>query len=238
MFFFFLFFILNFLLKKNKNRSFTSAVGLITISSQLDLLFGMKITDSSGFYQEVYKVAINLKNTHLTTFYIGIASMTFLVIQLLIKRKYKWFGMIPFSFILVAVGITISYKLNLEGKGVSILGSVPSGFPSFSFPSFDFRVTSLIVPSFVFALIGYLEDISICTKFSTLNKYSIDPNQELLAVGCSNVIGTFFSSAIPSTGSFSRSTSNYLFLFFIFIYFFFIYFYFYFYNFFLKLFFI
>jgi sodium-independent sulfate anion transporter 11 len=45
------------------------------------------------------------------------------------------------------------------------------------------------------------------SAFGRVNGYKIDPNQELIAIGVTNVVGTFFS-AYPATGSFSRSALN------------------------------
>jgi sodium-independent sulfate anion transporter 11 len=42
------------------------------------------------------------------------------------------------------------------------------------------------------------------TAFGRINNYKIDPNQELIAIGVTNTVGTVFS-AYPATGSFSRS---------------------------------
>jgi sodium-independent sulfate anion transporter 11 len=40
--------------------------------------------------------------------------------------------------------------------------------------------------------------------FGRINNYKIDPNQELIAIGVANTLGTVFN-AYPATGSFSRS---------------------------------
>jgi sodium-independent sulfate anion transporter 11 len=40
--------------------------------------------------------------------------------------------------------------------------------------------------------------------FGRINNYKIDPNQELIAIGVTNTLGTLFG-AYPATGSFSRS---------------------------------
>jgi sodium-independent sulfate anion transporter 11 len=42
------------------------------------------------------------------------------------------------------------------------------------------------------------------TAFGRLNGYKIDPNQELIAIGVTNTVGTVFG-AYPATGSFSRT---------------------------------
>lgn len=56
---------------------------------------------------------------------------------------------------------------------------------------------------FVIALIGLLESIAIAKAFARKNEYQIDANQELIALGLSNVFSSFFHS-FPVTGSFSR----------------------------------
>lgn len=49
-----------------------------------------------------------------------------------------------------------------------------------------------------------LLSIAISKSFGRVNNYKIDPNQELIAIGVTNTIGTLFN-AYPATGSFSRS---------------------------------
>lgn len=56
----------------------------------------------------------------------------------------------------------------------------------------------------VSTIVLLLEHISIAKSFGRLNGYKINPNQELIAIGVNNTLGTLFN-AYPSTGSFSRS---------------------------------
>ena len=56
----------------------------------------------------------------------------------------------------------------------------------------------------VSTIILLLEHITIAKSFGRVNNYKIDPNQELIAIGVTNLVGTFFN-AYPATGSFSRS---------------------------------
>lgn len=57
------------------------------------------------------------------------------------------------------------------------------------------------------ALIGYLESIAIGKAFARENKYRLKPSQELVAIGASNMVGSFLH-AYPVTGSFSRTAVN------------------------------
>merc|ERR1719487_397124 len=52
-----------------------------------------------------------------------------------------------------------------------------------------------------------MESVSIAKALAAKNKYELNPNQELRALGLSNIMGAGFSS-YPATGSFSRSAVN------------------------------
>lgn len=61
--------------------------------------------------------------------------------------------------------------------------------------------------SFSVSLLLFLtltDSIPLVLGFGRVNNYKIDPNQELIAIGVTNTIGTLFN-AYPATGSFSRS---------------------------------
>jgi sodium-independent sulfate anion transporter 11 len=58
------------------------------------------------------------------------------------------------------------------------------------------------------ALATILEHIAIGKAFARKNRYQIDSNQELLTVGLSNAMASFFG-AYTVTGSFSRSAVNF-----------------------------
>lgn len=52
-----------------------------------------------------------------------------------------------------------------------------------------------------------VEHIAISKSFGRVNNYTIDPSQEMVAIGMTNVLGSFLG-AYPSTGSFSRTAIN------------------------------
>jgi sodium-independent sulfate anion transporter 11 len=58
------------------------------------------------------------------------------------------------------------------------------------------------LPSTVIVLL--IEHISIAKSFGRVNNYIINPSQELVAIGVSNILGPFLG-AYPATGSFSRT---------------------------------
>ncbi|MFA6121678.1 MAG: SulP family inorganic anion transporter [Sideroxydans sp.] len=98
-------------------------------------------------------------------------------------------------------------ELKLVGGG-EVVGSIPAGLPSIEMPKMSWdMVMSLFSGALVIALVGFMEAISIAKAMAAKTKQRINPNQELLGQGFSNVVGSF-SQAFPVSGSFSRSAVN------------------------------
>jgi sodium-independent sulfate anion transporter 11 len=92
-----------------------------------------------------------------------------------------------------------------SGYPIKILQSVPRGFQNVGLVKIDPElVTALASQLPVATIILLLEHIAIAKTFGRVNNYKINPNQELIAIGVTNTIGSVFS-AYPATGSFSRS---------------------------------
>lgn len=74
---------------------------------------------------------------------------------------------------------------------------------SLSQPSFSFWNISLSLNvSYLINIVVHRAEILLA--FGRVNNYKINPNQELIAIGVTNTIGSCFG-AYPATGSFSRS---------------------------------
>lgn len=98
-------------------------------------------------------------------------------------------------------------ELKLIGGG-EVVGSVPSGLPALSLPAISWEaIATLLSSALVISLVGFMEAISVAKAMAAKTRQRINPNQELLGQGLSNVIGSF-SQAFPVSGSFSRSAVN------------------------------
>lgn len=88
---------------------------------------------------------------------------------------------------------------------IKVLGTVPSGLRHVGVMKIPQGIIGSMASEIpVSTIILLLEHIAIAKSFGRVNDYKIVPDQELIAIGINNLIGTFFS-AYPSTGSFSRS---------------------------------
>jgi sulfate permease, SulP family len=92
--------------------------------------------------------------------------------------------------------------------GGAVVGTVPSGLPSFQLPHFDLAVMlQLLSAAIVISLIGFMEAISIAKAMAARTRQRLDANQELIGQGIGNITGSLFQS-YPTSGSFSRSAVN------------------------------
>jgi sodium-independent sulfate anion transporter 11 len=110
------------------------------------------------------------------------------------------------AFVIILFTI-ISWRINIHAKTarISLVGPVPSGLQNVGSPYISASLLAALGPHIpVATIILLLEHISISKSFGRLNGYKINPNQELIAIGVNNTLGSVFN-AYPSTGSFSRS---------------------------------
>lgn len=192
-------FLVNFL-SKPVISGFTSAAALIIIFSQLKHLLGVNIEKSTTFHQLILNAFDKLSETNSYDFAIGLVGI------LIIVGLKRWSKKFPSILLVVVLGILAVYFLNLEVYDVKIVGAVPTGLPSFKIPDISLENAIAIWPiALTLALVGYLEAISIGKALEEKEGVeTINANQELVAIGTSNIVGSFFQS-YPITASFSRS---------------------------------
>lgn len=183
---------------------FTTAAALIISLNQVKYIFGTPIPRSNQVHTLVMNIGEALGNIHPATFIFGV-----LAIGLILAMK-KWAKKIPSSLVLVVIGTLLVYALGWHESGISVVGVIPSGLPVPQVPSFTSEeVMSLLPAAFALSLIAFMEAISVAKAIeSRQDQYKINANQELIALGLSNIVGSLFRS-YPVTGGFSRTAVNY-----------------------------
>ncbi len=195
-------FVVNFL-SRPVITGFTSAVALIIGLNQFRNLLGVEFLQSDQIHILLEDIFNRISYFNFNTTVIGILGCITIIIFRKINKK------IPNALIVVVLGIlTIRFFENYF-IDVAIVRDIPSGLPKFSIPIIDIALIRELLPiAGTLVMVGYLETISIGkTLESKQDEYRIRPNQELIALGISNIVGSFFQS-YPSTSSFSRSAIN------------------------------
>jgi len=195
-------FIVNFL-SKPVISGFTSAVALTIGINQFRNLFGVDFVQSDQIQYVLEDIWFNIIDFNSHTTVIGLTSVGVIIFLRKINKK------IPNALLVVVVGILTIRYFGDEFSDVAIVKDIPSGLPSFSFPEMDISQMRELLPiALTLAMVGYLETISIGKSLEAKqDEYKLRPNQELIALGLSNIIGSLFK-AYPSTSSFSRSAIN------------------------------
>lgn len=128
-------------------------------------------------------------------------------------RRARWFffaSVMRNAFVMIILTLaSFLYCRNKRGADgkypIRVLLTVPSGFKHVRSPNVEVDLLSALAAKLpVATIILLLEHIAIAKSFGRLNGYKINPNQELIAIGVTNTIGSVFG-AYPATGSFSRS---------------------------------
>lgn len=112
---------------------------------------------------------------------------------------------VPIELIVVIGGTLVAKYLALsENYNIKSIGSIPTGFPAFAEPKYEL-ISEMLLNGFTIAMVSYTVSVSMALIFSKKLNYEIDFNQELLAMGSANVLGSFLS-CFPLAASLSRST--------------------------------
>ncbi|HAS51752.1 MAG TPA: sodium-independent anion transporter, partial [Gammaproteobacteria bacterium] len=175
---------------------FKAGIGLVIVLDQLPKLLGIHFA-KEGFFVDALSLLHQIPEASLIT--VGVAGATLLV---LIGMEQLW-PHSPAPLVAVGGGIAISWIANLDGQGVAIVGLIPQGFPSLTWP--DLALVQQLLPGALgIALMSFTESIAAGRAFADAAEPPINANRELLASGLANVGGALFS-AMPAGGGTSQT---------------------------------
>ncbi|MDR9410108.1 MAG: solute carrier family 26 protein [Balneolaceae bacterium] len=181
---------------------FTSAAAIIIGASQIKNLLGVDLPRTNYVHEILIGLAGKLSQIDLMTAVIGIGSIfTIMMIR-------KWKKTFPSALVVVILGTLFTYLFGLNQAGVSIVGEIPEGLPSFDAGFVNFSDMQLLIPIvLVISLVSYMESIAVAKAIANKHGYKVDANKELVGLGLANIGGSFFQS-FPTTGGFSRTAVN------------------------------
>jgi len=197
---------------------FITASGILIAASQVKHVLGIP----GGGYtlvEVVRSIAENVGATNWITLAIGVSATAFLFwVRKGLKPVLLRAGLRPRAADIVtkagpvfAVFSTtlLVWGLDLSGRGVKIVGSVPQSLPPLTLPGFSpDLITQLAMPAVLISIIGFVESISVAQTLAAKKRQRIDPDQELIGLGAAN-LGAAFTGGYPVTGGFARSVVNF-----------------------------
>ena len=142
-----------------------------------------------------------------------------------LSRNFIWLICLSRNAIVVISAGFIGYAIHsIDDENckhidcLTLTGNITKGIPSFKAPDLHEEIGNITLNGkdfikkigsglLIVPLMGILESLAIGKAFARKNKYEIDVNQEMIAIGFSNIMSCFVSS-FSITGSFSRTAIN------------------------------
>ena len=197
---------------------FITASGIIIATSQLKSILGIAAS-GEAMPELLATLWQNIGATNLPTVAIGVASLAFLFwVREGLKPALMRLGVPARPADLTAkagpiaavVASTLVVKaLDLDERGVKVVGEIPQSLPPFTIPLFDAGLwQQLLVPALLLSVIGFVESVSVAQTLAAKRRQRIDPDQELIGLGAANIAASF-SGGYPVTGGFARSVVNF-----------------------------
>jgi SulP family sulfate permease len=180
---------------------YMTGAALILMVSQVNKVFGISLKNND-FFPRLGELALKVNQTHWRTLAFGLGLLALLIAIKRLAPKS------PAALFVCIVAVVASYAFHLERYGIDTVGTFPSGLPKFSVPELNWHDIETLFPAAAgIALLTYTEGILLARAFAAKNGYEVNANQELTALGLSDVFAAFFQG-FAVTGSQARTTLN------------------------------
>jgi len=197
---------------------FMSASGLLIAAGQLKTLLGVTM-EGGTFLQTLSGLVARWSQVHGLTLGVGLGSLVFLLwVRRGLKPALIRWGLRPLAadvlakagpVLAIALTTGLTWALDWQAQGVRIVGQVPQGLPPLTWPTWDPALwRELWPPALLISVVGFVESVSVGQTLAAKRRQRIDPDQELVALGASN-LSAAFTGGYPVTGGFARSVVNF-----------------------------
>jgi len=183
------------LISKPTMIGYMNGLALTILVGQLPKLFGFKV-DATGLISEFTAFVKGLADGKAVAAAatVGIAGI---VVILVLQR---WLPKVPAVLITVVLAIAATTVFGLAGRGVSLVGVLPKGFPPLTIP--DVRLADvgpLLAGALGIAVVSLADTISTSSAFAARTGQQVHGNQEMIGIGAANLAAGFFQGFPVST---------------------------------------
>jgi high affinity sulfate transporter 1 len=181
------------LLSKPTQMGYMNGLALTILIGQLPKLFGFSI-NANGLIGEAkaFWQGLTSGEAVLAAAIVGLVSLALILVLERVLPK------IPAVLVAVLVGIGAAALFNLGDQGVSLVGTLPKGFPPLTFPTFS-DLPLLIAGALGIALVALTDTISTASAFAARTGQEVNGNGEMVGIGAANIAAGFFQGFPVST---------------------------------------
>uniref|UniRef100_A0A0D9RCP0 Solute carrier family 26 member 8 n=1 Tax=Chlorocebus sabaeus TaxID=60711 RepID=A0A0D9RCP0_CHLSB len=195
-------------LPESAMSAYLAAVALHIMLSQLTCIFGIMISFHAGpisFFYDIINYCVALPKANSTSILLFLTVVVALRINKCIRISFNQYPIeFPMELFLIIGFTVIANKITMATEtSQTLIDMIPYSFlfpvtPDFSvLPKIILQAISLsLVSSFLLIFLG--------KKIASLHNYSVNSNQDLIAIGLCNVVSSFFRSCV-FTGAVART---------------------------------
>jgi sulfate permease, SulP family len=179
---------------------YLSGVAVTLLVSQLSSFTGVAIR-SDGLIRPIIEIVRRSSEIHWLT--VALAVGFFVLLQALKAGAPR----LPGPAIVVAGAILLSWALDLKGRGVDVIGAIPSGLPLPHLPLVSAKLANLGLSALGVLFVSFASGILAAKSFGEKVGARSDPNLELRGFAVANVVAGLFQG-FAVTGAASRTAVN------------------------------
>lgn len=186
------------LLSKPIRIGYLNGIALTVMVGQLPKILGFS-SSGDNLIEESMSLVQGVREG-LTNWVAVAIGVSCLAIVLIFKRRWP---RIP-GVLVAVVGATIASALfNLAASaGISVVGPLPQGLPSFTIPRVEWSdMSTLLAGAVAITLVSFADTSVLSRTFALRGGYQVDQNQEIIALGAANVAAGFFQGFSISSSS-------------------------------------
>uniref|UniRef100_A0A4W3IEH5 Solute carrier family 26 member 4 n=1 Tax=Callorhinchus milii TaxID=7868 RepID=A0A4W3IEH5_CALMI len=176
---------------------FTTAAAFHVFVSQLKIVLNVPTSSHSGVFSIVYTVIdifTNIRKTNIADLIAGLLTFVVCITVKEINTRFKDKIKVPIPIEVIVVG---KHSTGKHSTGKHSTGKHSTGKHSTAPNVSLFAQTA--GSAFSIAIVGYAVAVSVAKVFATKHGYSIDGNQEFVALGVCNIFGGCFLCFVAGT---------------------------------------
>ena len=185
------------LLSKPIRYGYMNGIALTVLVSQLPKLFGFSAS-GDGLVQKFvsFLQGVASGETNPATLLVGGGTLILLF-------TFKRIPRFPGVLVAVVLATLVTGIFDLAARyGVSVLGVLPQGLPSFSIPWVTWQdMGTLLAGAIAISVVSFADTSVLSRTFSAKSGAYVDPNQEIIGLGAANVAAGFFQGFSISSSS-------------------------------------
>jgi high affinity sulfate transporter 1 len=186
------------LISKPTMIGYMNGLAVTILVGQLPKLFGFSV-DAKGFIGDVVGFVKGVANGETVP-----AALTVGVLGLIVIFAFeRLLPRVPGVLIAVVLSIIAVSVFDLAEHGVSLVGTLPQGFPPFTIPHVGLSdMGPLVIGALGIAVVSLADTISTASAFAARSGQEIDGSREMVGIGAANLAaGLFQGFPVSTSGS-------------------------------------